>query len=140
MDVIENGVRDIGFGQDRRQLGFPHTFGKPSAGRAISEMALDVVRELDDLLVLVRRRDRNQNGLVKAAAHHLDLAFGDVHARVSLEDINEWQIAASVGLLENMIEIANGLVRVDEKNQMELWRHGNGIGLLNYSITCRARL
>ena len=40
-------------------------------------MALDVVRELDDLLVLVRRRDRNQNGLVKAAADHLDLTFGD---------------------------------------------------------------
>ena len=64
----------------------------------------------------------------------------DVDARVSLEDIDEWQIATSVGLLENVIEIANGLVRVDEKNQMELWRHGNWIGLLNYSITCRARL
>ena len=64
----------------------------------------------------------------------------DVHARVSLKDIDKWQIATSVGLLENVIEIANGLVRVDEKNQMELWRHGNWIGLLNYSITCRARL
>jgi hypothetical protein len=64
----------------------------------------------------------------------------DVHAGVSLEDIDKWQIATSVGLLENVIEIANGLVRVYEKNQMELWRHGNWIGLLNYSITCRARL
>ena len=64
----------------------------------------------------------------------------DVHARVSLEDIDEWQIATSVGLFEDVIEIANGLVRVDEKNQMELWRHGNWIGLLNYSITRRARL
>ena len=59
---------------------------------------------------------------------------------MSLEDFDERQIATSVGLLENVIEIANGLMRVDEQNQMELWRHGNWIGLLNYSITCRARL
>ena len=42
-----------------------------------------------------------------------------------LEDFDERQIATGVGLLENVIEIANRLMRVDEQNQMELWRHGN---------------
>jgi hypothetical protein len=30
-----------------------------------------------------------------------------------------------------MIEIADGLMRVDDENQMELWRHGDWIGLLD---------
>ena len=59
----------------------------------------------------------------------------DVHARVPLKDFDERQIATSVGLLENVIEIADGLMRVDEENQMELWLHGDLIALLDYSIT-----
>ncbi len=42
---------------------------------------------------------------------------------MSLENLYEWQIAARIGLFENMIEIATRLMRVDEENQMELWRH-----------------
>ncbi len=49
----------------------------------------------------------------------------DVNVGMPLEDFDERQIATRVGLLENVIEIANGLMRVDEQNQMELWRHGN---------------
>ena len=49
----------------------------------------------------------------------------DVDVGVPLEDFDERQIATCVGLLENVIEIADGLMRVDEKDQMELWRHGN---------------
>jgi hypothetical protein len=48
-----------------------------------------------------------------------------VYVGVPLEDFDERQIATGVGLLENVIKIANGLMRVDEQNQMELWRHGN---------------
>jgi hypothetical protein len=61
----------------------------------------------------------------------------DVNGGVSLEDFDKRQIAASVGLFKNMIEIADGLMRVDDENQMELWRHGDWIGLLDYSITRR---
>jgi hypothetical protein len=49
----------------------------------------------------------------------------DVHAGVPFKDFDEGQIATSVGLLENVIEIADGLMRVDEEDQMELWRHGD---------------
>ena len=48
----------------------------------------------------------------------------DVHAGVPFKGFDEWQIATIVGLLENVIEIADGLMRVDEEDQMELWRHG----------------
>jgi len=43
---------------------------------------------------------------------------------MSFEDLNERQIAARVGLLENMVEIPDGLMRVEEEDQMELVRHG----------------
>ena len=49
-----------------------------------------------------------------------------VNTRVLLNGFQEWQVAALKGLLKNMAEIAAGLMRVDEKDQMELWRHGKG--------------
>jgi hypothetical protein len=49
----------------------------------------------------------------------------NMHAGMPFKDFDEWQIATSVGLLENVIEIADGLMRVDEEDQMELWRHGD---------------
>jgi hypothetical protein len=48
-----------------------------------------------------------------------------VHTGMPLEDLDERQITARIGLLENMVKIANGLMRVNEENQMELRRHGN---------------
>ena len=38
-------------------------------------MMLHIVREPGDLVVLVRRRNRYEDGLVKAAADQLDLAI-----------------------------------------------------------------
>ena len=48
-----------------------------------------------------------------------------MHIGMPFEDFDERQIAARIGLLENMVKIANGLMRVNEENQMELRRHGN---------------
>ena len=59
----------------------------------------------------------------------------DANFGMSFQDFDEGQIAVRVGLLEDMVEIANGLVRVDKEDQMELRWHGNEIGLLKYSIT-----
>jgi len=78
--------------------------------------------------------------LVDPGKQRARIMKADVHARVPLKDFDERQIATSVGLLENVIEIADGLMRVDEENQMELWLHGDWIALLDYSITCGARL
>lgn len=48
-----------------------------------------------------------------------------MHVRMPFEDFDEGQIAARIGLLENMVKIAYGLMRVNEQNQMELRRHGD---------------
>ena len=44
----------------------------------------------------------------------------DVNVGVSFQDFDEGQITVRVGLLEDMVEIANGLMRVDEEDQMHL--------------------
>jgi hypothetical protein len=117
-------------------------------------MMLDVAGEPRDLLALVRWRDRNQDRLIKAAADHLDLAVlhqdpqpleifrmmffdprekragvvkTDVDAGMFFEQLHEGQVAAGIGLLENVLEIAARLMRVNQQNQVELWRHGEGL-------------
>src|ERR1700730_14335139 len=73
VDVVENGVANVAFGEDRGELRFPNAFGKPGAGWAATEVLLDVIRELHDLLVLVGGWDGNQDRLVKSATQHFDL-------------------------------------------------------------------
>jgi hypothetical protein len=50
----------------------------------------------------------------------------NVNTRVLLKSLEERKVAAFKRLLKNMAEVAARLMRVDEKDQMELWRHGNG--------------
>ena len=50
----------------------------------------------------------------------------NMNAGVLLQCLDKRQIAAFKRLLKNMAEIAARLMRVDEKDQMELWRHGDG--------------
>jgi len=49
-----------------------------------------------------------------------------VNAGVLLKGLKERQVATFKRLLENMAEVAARLMGVNEKNQMELWRHGDG--------------
>jgi hypothetical protein len=41
------------------------------------------------------------------------------------ESLNEWQVAMRVRLLEDVAEIAAGLMRVNDRNHMKLWSHGD---------------
>jgi hypothetical protein len=50
----------------------------------------------------------------------------NVNTWVLLKRLEKRQVAALKRLLKNMAEVAARLMRVDEKNQMELWRHGDG--------------
>jgi hypothetical protein len=45
--------------------------------------------------------------------------------------LNEWKIGSVVGLFENVLEIAAGLVRVNEQSEMEFLRHGDSF----FSVT-----
>ena len=50
----------------------------------------------------------------------------NVDTGVLLKGLEEGQVATRVGLLKNMVEVAARLMGVDEQNQMELGRHGDG--------------
>jgi len=43
---------------------------------------------------------------------------------MTLQNVDEGVIAPRERLLKYMIEIAGRLMRVNEQNQMEAWRHG----------------
>lgn len=117
-------------------------------------MVFDVIREPGDLHTLVRGRDSNQNGFVKPAAKQFDLAIfyqhfqeleifrmmlfdpgeqrarivqAHAHPRVFFENFEEWQVATRIRLLEDVAEIAAGLMRVNDQNHMKLGRHGREI-------------
>src|SRR5579863_400257 len=152
MDVVENGVADVGFGEDRGELRFPHALGEPSAGGALAEVLLEIVGETDDLDALIGRRNGNENGLVEAAANHLDLATLDeqleaheifgamlfdpgqqragimkagVDGGMLLERFEERKIAAEIGLLKNVVKIAARLMGMNEQHEVELGRQGD---------------
>ena len=153
MNVVKNGIADVGFGENGSKLRFPDTLGEPSASGTLAKMVLEIVGETDELHALVRGRNGNENRLVEAAADHFDLArlhqglqaleiFGavlfdpgkqwagimkaDMDTGVLLECFDERQVAARVRLLKNVVEVAARLMGVDEQNQMELGRHGDG--------------
>jgi hypothetical protein len=101
--------------------------------------------------VAVFGRDRDENGLVEAAADELDLLAVDelaqeiekfrmievkplqkragiVHPetnrRMAKQQVEERKVAAGIGLRVDVVEIADGLVGVDEKNEMKLGHEG----------------
>jgi len=49
----------------------------------------------------------------------------DMHVGMFFELLQEREIGIIVGFLENVLEIAAGLVRVDEQSKMESLRHGD---------------
>jgi hypothetical protein len=49
-----------------------------------------------------------------------------VDTGVLLKCLDEGQVATRVGLLKNVVEVAARLMGMDEQNQMELGRHGDG--------------
>jgi len=46
-------------------------------------------------------------------------------AGMFFELFEEWKIRMLEGLFEHMLEIAAGLVRVDQEDEMEILRHGD---------------
>ena len=106
-------------------------------------MLLDVIREANDLIALVGRRNRYQDRLVKSAADHLHLTAPhefaqpfeifrmmrfdprqqrarvvQAHARVRmpLKHLDERPVASRKRLLEYVIEVAGRLVSVNDED------------------------
>jgi hypothetical protein len=127
---------------------------------------LEIGGQSGDLLVLILGRNGNEDRFVEAAANELDLARLDqllqadeifrpmvldpgeqrpgivkaeMNSGMLFEMFDEGKIGSVVGLFEDMLEIAAGLVGVNEKSEMEFLRHGDSFFLANI-ITCRANL
>src|ERR1700676_827279 len=73
VDIVENGVANIGFREDGSELRLPNALRKPSPGGTLAKMVLQIVGKTNDLYALVRGWDRDENRLVEAAGHHLHL-------------------------------------------------------------------
>jgi hypothetical protein len=63
----------------------------------------------------------------------------EMNARMFLQLLDEGEIGSIVGFFQDMLEIAAGLVRVNEQDEMEILRHGDSI-FSQYMITSRANL
>ena len=146
MIVVDERVIDAGGRERRRDFGLPYAFREPCAARTSAEMLVDVGGEARDLFAAVFMRDRDEDGLVEAAADHFDLAgaheraqnveiFGmealdplEERARIvkaganrgmAREDFDEGQIGSFVGAFDYVIKISNWLVGVDQEDEFE---------------------
>ena len=117
-------------------------------------MFFEIVGKADDLLALVFVRNGNENGLVKAAANELGLAAlrkfyyvriifrallldpsmkrpgiveTETNAGMLFQVLDEGQVARLVGLFKNVVEIAAGLMGVDEQGQVKFLGNGDGL-------------
>ena len=149
MDVIDKRVSDVCGGEGGGKLRFPDALGKPGAGRKSAEVFLEICCQARNLLALIFGRNRDQDRFVEAAADQFHLAGlnqlfqaneifwpmfldpgeqrpgiveAEMDARVLFEMFNKGKIAGVVGLFEDMLEIAAGLVRVNEQSEMEFLR------------------
>ena len=150
MDIVHQGISDVGGGQRGRELRLPNAFREPRAGRTLAKMFFNVLGEQFSLLELVFRGNTHQDGLVKAATDHLDLAAGrqrpqsyeilgmiclnpgqkrtgimqtQMNAGVLLQGFDKEEIATLVALFKNMLEIAARLVRMDDQDEMKFLGH-----------------
>jgi hypothetical protein len=100
-----------------------------------------------NLLGLILRRDRDENGFVKAAAYQFDLPprsqflkvpeklrvallapfeqrsavmQTQANARMPKQTLDEWQVRALVGVLQYSIEIADWLMSMDKEDEIKL--------------------
>src|SRR6185437_10361653 len=137
--VVEDGEVEAGPGQDACDLRLPNTLGQPCAARAEAEVAVERGAEKIQLRTLMRGRNDGEDGLVVAAAEELEAAGGEELAQkvevlrmpfgqpveeeaaeVQVEaqpgtaagGLKEGQVGGLVGLLEDRIEVARGLVGV----------------------------
>jgi len=156
MHVVHERVGNVRGGKSSGKLGLPDALSEPRARRNPAEVFFDVGGQTRDLFALIFGRNGNQDRFVEAAANEFDLTALDessqaseilrpvlfdpceewagivkaeVNFRVRFEVLDEREIACVVGLFENMLEVAAGLVCVNEQGEMEFLGHGDSFSL-----------
>ena len=144
--IVHQHVADAGVGEIGGELGLPHALGQPETGGADAETRLERIAHPVDLLDAIVARQRDQHRLVVAGEQQLDFAGRDqladqieiaavarlqpleqrtrdvhddrkelaLHQRIEQRTVH----VASV-LLENVSEIADGLMLVDAEDESE---------------------
>jgi hypothetical protein len=75
--LVEDGVRDAGFSEDRWKVRLPHPLGQPCAQRALSEDRVNPIGKRPNLGDAVAPRHTDQNRLVIAPGEELYLTPSD---------------------------------------------------------------
>ncbi len=152
MHVVNKGVGHVRGGKCRGKLWLPNTLSKPRAGRKPAEVFLEIGGQTRELFALILGRNRDQDRFVEAATDEFHLAALHQHFQASeilkpvfldpgekrpgiveaeanfwmpFEVLNEGNVAGVVGFFEDMLEIATGLVRVNEQSEMKFPGHGD---------------
>ncbi len=147
MSVVQHDVPDAGFRQGPHQVRPPDAFGQPRALRAHSKMLLKIIAEPRELRGFVGIGNGGKDGFEKSSAHQLHLtarrqlfdlleklgmalfnplqqAAGKMQphadARMAKERPDKRAVSLLVSFFENVIEVADGLMRVDHQRQGDL--------------------
>jgi len=153
MHVVHERVGNVRGGKNSGKLRLPNALGEPRARRNPAKVFFDIGGQTRDLFALIFGRDGNQDRFVKTAANEFDLTALDqssqaseilrpvlfdpceeragiveaeVNSWVRFEVLDEREIRSVVGLFEDVLEIAAGLVCVNEQGEMEFLGHGDG--------------
>ena len=132
--IVQNGIFDAGVGQVAGQGLLPDPLGHPHAADRRAQPVLQPAAIGANLPDAVAGRDHRQNRFVERPAQDLDPTFagqlrqpvhvfavlgveplhqrtagvqGDSQRGIAAEDFEEGQVAVLIGLLENVVEIAN---------------------------------
>ena len=153
--VVEDRPLDSGGSNVAGHAGIPDPLGHPHAGHLGLESPLQPLRRQPDLSDAVPRRQHREHGFVAGAADDLDLSFADQtghavevvgmvavqplrqrSARVqgqpdtgmAFEQFQQRQVAVAVGLFDDTVKIADGLMVVENEDEPDGGRHGEPWG------------
>ena len=143
MAVIDKRVVHSRFGESNGQLRLPDAFGEPCAAGPLPKMFFNKIAQSPNLFDLIFQRNRNQDRFVESSANHFDLTARhqgadllnvfrmlfnypfeqrpgimqtEANARMTRHALQERQVRTLVGALHYIVEIPDGLVRVDEQD------------------------
>ncbi len=152
VNIIDQCVGDVCVRQRGRKLRFPDALGQPGSRGGIAEMLLKIDGQTRDLLALIFRRNRDQDGFVETATDKLNPAGLDqiaqareilgpmlldpdeertgiveteMHAGMFFELFDEREITSLIRSFQDVLEIAARLMGVNEQSEMEILRHGD---------------
>ena len=148
--VVEDRPLDAGGSDVAGHAGIPDPLGHPHAGHLRLKPALEPLRRHPDLTDAVPRRQHREHRLVERTTHDLDLPFGNQsgdaveivgvvpvkpfgqwatgmqcqsNAGMTFKQFQERQVAVLVGLLDDAVKVADGLVVVEDEDEPDGGRH-----------------